>query len=87
MNNLEAGNDLYLRGDLNQMANQRQFISKNDIDLTQVDVYPVVGKSNVIQALSLIWLHSAPGWWHYKDEYIKYGICTNEDFKAKLKKQ
>jgi hypothetical protein len=80
----EINQDLMLSGDLNQMATQRIFLKRRGLNLNQVDVYPVVNKDDVIQALTMIWVDSIEGWWHYKDEYIKYDICTEDQFKAKL---
>ena len=74
--------DLYLQGDLNQMSIQRQFLTSIGYRLEQCDVYPVVKKEDVIKALSVIWCSRTEGWWHYKDEFIKYGICTEKDYKG-----
>ena len=79
-----VSHDLTLRGDLCQMGGQKGFLRRRGIETSQMDVYPVVGKDKVVQALSLIWAYSEPGWWHYKDEFVKYNICTSEQFKKRL---
>lgn len=76
----------FLRGDLCQMATQRNFLSHRGFNLKQNDVYPCLKECDVERALKEIYLNKVEGWWHYDDEYVKYNICTKEEFLNKLKK-
>jgi hypothetical protein len=76
----------FLQGDLCQMATQRLFLSKRGFDLKQNNVYPCLKQCDVERALTTIWIYKPDGWWHYSDEYVKYNICTKEEFMNTLKK-
>ena len=65
-----------LRGDLNQMGTQKALLQLWSFDVRLSDVNPVLREKDVVEALSLIWKTRTEGWWHYKEELIKYGICT-----------
>lgn len=76
----------FLSGDLCQMSNQRRFLNENGIETKQNNVYPCLMQKDISKALTLIWTLKCDGWWHYRDNYILYGICTEEDFNNRLKR-
>ena len=76
--------ELYLEGDLNQMAIQAAALSGIDITLRSNGVYRIIASEDVEKALIYIWLNSIEGWWHYKELYMMNTICTSEEFLAKL---
>lgn len=71
----------FLSGDLNQMSIQKSFLNNIGIETKQNDVYPCVKEVDKSAALKAIWDNRVEGWWHYKDEYVKYSICTEKEFK------
>jgi hypothetical protein len=75
-----------LCGDLNQLARQRIILNSRGVETRQSDVFPCVMRKDVPEALKIIWEGSIEGWWHYEDLYLKYGICTEEEFKARMSK-
>lgn len=76
----------FLDGDLSQMGRQRVFLNSRGIETKQNNVYPCLRDSDVPRALALIWSYHVEGWWHYKEEYVKYSICSEEAFNNRLKK-
>lgn len=75
----------YLSGDLRQMSEQEDFLKRNGFNVGRSDAYPVLySEDDHKRALSLIFEHSVPGWWHYQNKYIEYGICTGREFNDKL---
>jgi len=75
----------YLDGDLCQMSAQREFLVRRGMDVGQRDVYPVLrSEEDFKKALELLWRNRIAGWWHYHDKLIKYGICTEDEFKRAL---
>lgn len=72
--------EFWLRGDLNQLAEQKKSLMLWGFDIKQNDVYPCLKKSNALDALKLIWGFRIGGWWHYKEKYIELSICTQDDF-------
>jgi hypothetical protein len=77
----------YVSGDLNQMSIQKSFLINHAIDVGQRDVHPVLKECDVLQALTLIYTNKVEGWWHYQEQYIKYSICTKEEFHNALERQ
>ena len=66
MSDIES-NHYTFQGDLQQMFTQEDFLKKH---------YPAVKtKDEFNQALALIFKNRVWGWWQYKDEIIKLGIC------------
>lgn len=78
--------NFFLDGDLSQMSKQKNFLNENGIVTQQRNVYPCLKEEDVKKALTLIWNKNCPGWWHYQNKYVEYGICTKEDFQSKLNK-
>ena len=78
--------ELWLKGDLCQMGAQGSFLEKRGLSLRRSDVYQIVHPEDVEKALRAIWIEKIEGWWHYEESYIKYDICTAEEFKAGFKK-
>lgn len=81
---MEKG-ELWLLGDLSQMGAQATFLKIRGFDIRHEDVYRIVSGEDVKKALAAIWIAKIEGWWHYEELYIKYDICTAEEFKAGLK--
>ncbi|WP_050809957.1 hypothetical protein [Desulfosporosinus sp. OT] len=75
-----------LSGDLCQMADQERELRRRGFSLGNSDVYPTVNSEDeYIDALRFIWNRRVNGWWNYKDDYVKYGICSAEEFSLALK--
>ena len=76
-----------LNGDLNQMGTQELELRRRGFKMGQWDVYPgFESETEYIRALSTIWIASIIGWWNYKEDLIKYKICTEEEYLKKLRK-
>lgn len=75
---------LALQGDLNQMAIQMRELHLNGIKSCVQGGIPFIEKEVFPRALTIIWIDSIHGWWNYKDEFIKYGLCTEKEFNEKL---
>lgn len=74
-----------LEGDLSQMSSQSAFLRANGFRVGRVDCYPgLFTEDDYKAALKAIWENRVDGWWHYCDEYVKYGIATKEEFDARL---
>jgi len=75
----------YFTGDLCQMGAQRRLLSDYGFNVIMSNIYPTVEtEEEYKEALSLIWTIKCEGWWHYKEDYIKYKICTLYDFWTNL---
>lgn len=71
-----------LDGDLNQMSIQKSKLLERGIKIEQQDVYPAISsESEYVKALQIIWNSKIEGWWNYKTQFLKYEICTDEQFK------
>ena len=76
-----------LQGDLNQLGEQEHKLRQAGFILKQWDVIPYFEDAKDFEkALNFIWFRKIKGWWLYKDEYVKYGICTAEEWREELKK-
>lgn len=74
-----------LDGDLSQMSEQEEFLRSRGFKVGRTDVYPgLYTEEEFRSALDLIWKHRVSGWWHYKEKYVKYSICSQEEFMAAL---
>ncbi len=74
-----------LEGDLSQMANQSDFLEKKGFRVGRIDCYPgLFTEDDYRKALAAIWENRVDGWWHYDEDYVKYGICTMEQFNNRL---
>lgn len=78
--------DLTIRGDLLQFWAQENKLSRMGISCKRSDVYRIIPADKVIEALTIIWVNQVEGWWHYKEEFIKYDICSAEDWKKGFEK-
>ena len=76
--------NFFLSGDLSQMATQKQFLSNMGIVTKQNNVYPCLRQVDIEKSMTLIWKNKVEGWWHYKDQYVKYGICTEDEFRTRI---
>lgn len=76
------------RGDLCQMADQERELRRQGFAVGNSDVYPVVNSEEEYKkALQFIWDRKINGWWNYKDDLVKYGICDAEEFTSVLRRQ
>jgi hypothetical protein len=74
-----------LQGDLNQMSIQAEALRAQGFDIGFSDVYPIVRtEDDFKRALKLLWDREIPGWWHYLERMVEYGICTKESWQEKL---
>jgi hypothetical protein len=74
-----------LNGDLNQMSIQAEALRANGFEIGFSDVYPVVKtEDDFKRALKFLWDREVPGWWHYQERMIEYGICTKESWRNRL---
>jgi len=74
----------FLDGDLCQMASQRSFLNNHGVITKQNNIYPCVKECDREKALRLIWENRVEGWWHYEESYVKFNICTKEEFRTRL---
>lgn len=51
------------------------------------NVYPVLKNEDVPAALKAIFQRKIEVWWHYKEKYVEFEICTSEEFDTQLKIQ
>lgn len=76
-----------LQGDLAQITKQENFLKKARIPFISEPGFP--GQLNDEEqfkiALRQFYRRKVEGWWNYKEELIKYGICTEEQYMNKLK--
>jgi hypothetical protein len=77
-----------LQGDLCQMFTQKKAMDLYEVPYIMQDVYPTIeGEKDYKRALVIIWDDRIEGWWHYKEDYVRYGICSAEEFDTRLHKQ
>lgn len=77
-----------LQGDLCQMLAQKKAMDLYGVPYIMQDVYPTIeGDNDYKRALIIIWDDRIEGWWHYKEEYVRFGICSEEEFNTRLHKQ
>lgn len=85
VNKSDAKGFASLQGDLNQMSIQAEALRAHGFTITFSDVYPIVQtEDDFKRALKLLWDREIPGWWHYLERMIEYGICTKEAWQEKL---
>jgi hypothetical protein len=75
----------HLVGDLNQMANQMAELKMRGINAKVDGGIPSIQDSEYQRALLIIWTNGIAGWWNYKDDFLEYDICTEEQFMNKLR--
>lgn len=80
---IKEENSMQLKGDLNQMVTQAQFLSS--VGGYNVVNFVVQTSKDNIHPLSLIFSHRIDGWWNYKDELIEAKLCTEETFQRAMK--
>jgi hypothetical protein len=80
-----------LDGDLNQMISQKRYLLNQcaGFKLSQESgSYPqITSEKEYVRALGCFWLDKVEGWWNYKNDLIKHGICTVGEFQEALRKQ
>jgi hypothetical protein len=77
----------HLNGDLKQMATQMVVLKERGIKVEVDGGIPFVEEKDYHRALLIIWVNAIHGWWNYKDDFLKYAICTEEQFMKRLKKE
>jgi len=65
------------------MSIKKSFLVSKGFDVSQTDVYHVLRNCDKKPALQAIWESQIEGWFHYKEDMINLGICTEEEWKAK----
>jgi len=76
-----------LDGDLGQMAEQMMQLKRFGLNVRQSGAYPgFETETKYKEALKLIWDNNIDGWWHYLNQYIKYEICTEKQYLARLRR-
>lgn len=69
-----------LNGDLDQMYTQMKFLNERGIITSVQGGIPQVNSSQWSNALNMIFFYRIKGWWNYRDELIKMGVCTEEQY-------
>jgi len=74
------------QGDLHQLGVQELFLRQQGFNVKQVDMLPALTtKEEYIRALRAIYNQYVEGWWNYQYQCVRYGICTEDEFKQKFK--
>ena len=76
----------HLNGDLNQMATQMAELRMHGIRSEVDGGIPYIEDKDYARALAIIWMGGIAGWWNYKDDFLKYGICDEEQYMGRLKR-
>lgn len=77
----------HLDGDLRQMGIQESYLRQFNIKLDSWDIHRYfVSEYDYKLSLRIFWNNSVDGWWNYKDELIKYDVCTLDQYNDKLRK-
>jgi len=86
-NNNEAPEEFTfsLSGDLCQMSAQKNVLLNSGIAVGQNNVYPVIKEADKERSFQIIWDTKTDGWWHYEEYYIKFDICSKDEFRKELK--
>ena len=71
-----------LDGDLSQMGTMFDALSQAGFDVRHWDVYPVLQGDDIVPGLRYLWDYRVPGWWNQREEFIKHGICTAEEYQG-----
>lgn len=74
-----------LHGDLNQMYTQMEFLRQRGISVSAEGGIPKVKSENYEDSVKMIYDYEIIGWWNYKEDLIKFGVCTEEEFTDRLK--
>jgi hypothetical protein len=73
-----------LSGDLSQMGTMGDRLRQAGFNVRHSGVYPVIEGKEIVGALQFLWDRGVDGWWGQNKELVKHGICTQEEFVAKL---
>ena len=76
----------HLNGDLSQMATQMTALRAYDIKVEVEGGIPYIDEIEYEQALAIIWIDGIAGWWNYRDDFLKHGICDDEQYMNRLKR-
>lgn len=69
------------RGNTEELLEQQIILEMTGINVVMTTEYLVVNKEDEYKrALSVIWNEQVGGWRRYKDQFVKYGICTKNQF-------
>ncbi len=83
----ESAEQVSLDGDLGQMGTMAHKLREAGLDIRHSDVYPVLQGDEIETGLRLLFERRIDGWWNQKREMVARGICTDEEFTAKLSAQ
>jgi hypothetical protein len=77
-------------GDLHSLGEIYLFLLRQGFNVVKSDVYPGFVKeqeNEYIEALRLVYEHKVPGWLdcYNKEKFIKYEICTEEEYDRETK--
>lgn len=73
-------------GDLNQMAQIKNYLLTQGLDVGSINVYPAVKtKEDLKKGLELLWKNRVAGWWNNEHQFVTYGTCTQVEFREALK--
>jgi hypothetical protein len=67
------------------MATQMAVLKEYGIKAEVNSGIPYVDEKVYERTLAVIWLDGIAGWWNYKDDLLKYDICSEEQYIKKLK--
>jgi hypothetical protein len=75
----------FLKGDARELAAQAELLRVGRLDVRWVAArLAVSSQSDLDKAIALVWKTRTQGWRDYRDELIKLGACTAEQFDAAL---
>ena len=81
-----------LKGSFPEMEEQKNFLVEQrfKVKMTKIGLFhhPALGtEQEYNEAIKLIWEYKVSGWFHYKLDLVKTGICTSEEFSQSLRKE
>lgn len=76
---------LQLKGSLNQIFDQEEFLKENSkVNVIRTGCGVFIENEDIVEALGLFYFNSVSGWHHYEEEYIGYNVCTSNEYWATL---
>lgn len=77
----------YLRGNRTQLHEQQRVLRDLGIATEPYEHHYTIVNSryDYITALIAWWIAGTIGWWHYREDLLRYEICTEEAILAKLR--
>lgn len=78
-----------LDGDLNQISIQARYLETQCAGFMlkrETGFVPgLVGDDEYKRALNCFWIDKVEGWWNYRDDLIRFNICSKDEFNLKLR--